>query len=135
MSKHLSPEIRVPIENDNVSIKRNEDICIKCGQCKNICRDYISVLGHYDLKKTGDRAICINCGQCANVCPVSSITEQYEYEKVALAAEDKDKIVIVSTSPSVRAALGEEFGMPDGSFVQVEITGAQAYALSGVVRE
>ena len=118
MSKHLSPEIRVPIDADNVSIRRNEDKCIKCGQCKNICKDYITVLGNYDLEKTGDKAICINCGQCANVCPVSSITEQYEYGNVLLDAMDEDKVVIVSTSPSVRAALGEEFGMADGSFVQ-----------------
>ena len=32
--------------------------------------------------------------------------------------EDKNKIVIVSTSPSVRVALGEEFGLPKGAFVQ-----------------
>lgn len=32
--------------------------------------------------------------------------------------QDKDKIVIVSTSPSVRVALGEEFGLPKGAFVQ-----------------
>ena len=31
MSKHLSPEVRVPIERDNVSIFRDEDKCIKCG--------------------------------------------------------------------------------------------------------
>ncbi|MGM9937787.1 MAG: [FeFe] hydrogenase, group A, partial [Candidatus Ornithomonoglobus sp.] len=118
MSKHLSPEIRVPIDADNVSIRRNEEKCIKCGQCRNICRDYISVLGNYDLTQTDDRAICINCGQCANVCPVGSITEQYEYGNVLLDSMEDDKIVIVSTSPSVRAALGEEFGMADGSFVQ-----------------
>ncbi|MGN0163820.1 MAG: [Fe-Fe] hydrogenase large subunit C-terminal domain-containing protein, partial [Candidatus Ornithomonoglobus sp.] len=118
MSKHLSPEIRVPIDADNVSIRRNEEKCIKCGQCRNICRDYISVLGNYDLTQTDDRAICINCGQCANVCPVGSITEQYEYGNVLLDSMEDDKIVIVSTSPSVRAALGEEFGMTDGSFVQ-----------------
>lgn len=118
MSRHLSPEIRVPIDADNPSVKRIEDMCIKCGQCKNICKEYISVLGHYDLEKTGDRAICINCGQCANVCPAGSIIEQYEFRSVMEAVEDPEKIVIVSTSPSVRVALGEEFGMPDGSFVQ-----------------
>ena len=53
----------------------------------------------------------------ANVCPVSSITEQYEYRDVAAAIADPDKIVIVSTSPSVRIALGEEFGYEKGSFV------------------
>lgn len=118
MSKHLSPDIRVPIEPDNPSIKRNEATCIKCGQCKNICAGAISVLGHYDLSKTGDRAICINCGQCANVCPVGSLTEQYEYDKVEQAVKNHEKVVIVSTSPSVRVALGEEFGMADGSFVE-----------------
>lgn len=118
MSKHLSPEVRVPIDEGNSAIRREEALCIKCGQCKNVCKDYISVLGHYDLEKTNDTAICIHCGQCANVCPVNSITEQYEYENVIQAIEDPDSIVIVTTSPSVRVALGEEFGMPDGSFVQ-----------------
>lgn len=61
---------------------------------------------------------CIHCGQCANVCPVGSITEVYEYPEVKAAVQDKDKIVIVSTSPSVRVALGEEFGLPKGAFVQ-----------------
>lgn len=63
MSKHLSEEIRVPIEKDNVSIQRIEDKCVKCGQCRDVCRDYITVLGHYDLEKTKDVAVCINCGQ------------------------------------------------------------------------
>lgn len=118
MSKHLSPEVRVPIDKENASIFREEEICIKCGQCRDMCRDYIGVLGHYDLARTRDRAICINCGQCANVCPVESIREQPEYGMVLSEIMDPDKVVIVSTSPSVRASLGEEFGMEDGSFVQ-----------------
>ena len=118
MSKHLSTSVRVPIEADNPSIVRNESLCVKCGQCRNVCTSPIGVLGTYALEQTGDRAICIHCGQCANVCPVDSITEVYEYPEVKAAVEDKDKIVIVSTSPSVRVALGEEFGMPKGAFVQ-----------------
>ena len=118
MRQHLPPEVRVPIDRDNVSIFRDEETCIKCGQCRDVCRDYIGVLGSYELSKTGDRAICVNCGQCANVCPVESIREQPEYGMVAAEVMDSDKVVIVSTSPSVRAALGEEFGMDKGSFVQ-----------------
>ncbi|MBS7007494.1 [FeFe] hydrogenase, group A [Anaerostipes sp.] len=118
MSKHLPTNVRVPIDLDNPSIMRHEEKCIKCGQCKNICKDYISVLGTYILEQTGDRAVCINCGQCANVCPVESITETYEYEEIREAVRDPEKIVVVSTSPSVRAALGEEFGMEEGAFVQ-----------------
>lgn len=118
MSKHLSEEIRVPIEKDNVSIQRIEDKCVKCGQCRDVCRDYITVLGHYDLEKTKDVAVCINCGQCANVCPVESIVETYEFGQVMMAVNNPEKIVIVSTSPSVRVGLGEEFGMPEGTFVE-----------------
>lgn len=118
MGKHLSESIRVPIEADNPAIRRIENLCIKCGQCRDICRDYISVLGYYDLSKTNDTAVCIHCGQCANVCPVSSITEKPEMDAVIAAAKDPDKVLIVSTSPSVRVSLGEAFGMQRGSFVE-----------------
>ena len=118
MTKHQFTDIRVAIEPDNPSIQRLEFKCIKCGNCKTVCTDYIGVCGTYDLKATGDKPICINCGQCANVCPVDSITEKVEAYQVMAEIRDADKIVIFSTSPSVRIALGEEFGMPDGSFVE-----------------
>ena len=118
MSKHLFTDIRVPIEPDNPSVMRHEELCIKCGQCKTVCTESIGVAGYYDLLKTGDTAICIHCGQCANVCPVGCITEVPEWESVKAAVNDPDKIVIFSTSPSVRVALGEEFGMEEGSFVE-----------------
>ncbi len=115
---HLPLEVRVPIEQDNPSICRIEEKCIKCGMCKDVCTYDIGVHGTYTFDQTGGKAVCIHCGQCANVCPVDSIVEKYEYLQVKQAIQDPDKIVIVSTSPSVRASLGEEFGMEDGSFVQ-----------------
>lgn len=118
MSKHLPMSVRVPIEPDNPAIMRDESKCIKCGQCKEVCTQAIHVHGTYNLVDTLDTAVCIHCGQCANVCPVNSITEKPEYKKVAEAIADPEKIVIFSTSPSVRVALGEEFSMPDGSFVE-----------------
>ncbi|MEG0593387.1 MAG: [Fe-Fe] hydrogenase large subunit C-terminal domain-containing protein, partial [Coprobacillus sp.] len=118
MSKHLSLNIRVPIDCDNPSIERDEEKCVKCGQCREICTNYIGVHGTYTLEDTCDRAVCIHCGQCANVCPVSSIHEKYEYQDVKKAIRNPDKIVIFNTSPSVRIALGEEFGMEDGTFVE-----------------
>ena len=118
MAQHLPLSVRVPIEQDNPSIIRNEALCIKCGMCKEVCTQQIGVHGTYTLEETGGKAICIHCGQCANVCPPASITEVYEYPAVRAAVKDPDKVVIVSTSPSVRAALGEEFGMPKGEFVQ-----------------
>lgn len=118
MSKHMDLKIRVAIDPDNPSIVREEERCIKCGMCKNVCEEKIAVHGTYSLENTGDRAICIHCGQCANVCPTGSIHERYEYEDIKKMIRDPEKIVIISTSPSVRVALGECFGMPEGSFVE-----------------
>ena len=115
---HLPLDVRVPIEPDNPSIVRDEDKCIKCGMCKNVCTQDIGVHGTYTLEQTGGEAVCIHCGQCANVCPPSSITERYEYPEIRDAVKNPDQIVIISTSPSVRVALGEEFGMDAGEFVE-----------------
>ncbi|MFW5629320.1 MAG: rubrerythrin [Acetivibrio ethanolgignens] len=116
--KHMSLDVRVPIEEGNPSIIRKEDKCIKCGMCREVCTQKIGVHGTYTFDQTGGKAVCIQCGQCANVCPPNSITERYEYGAVREAVKNPDKIVIVSTSPSVRVAIGEEFGMSAGSFVE-----------------
>ena len=116
--KHLPLSVRVPIEADNPSIVRWEEKCIRCGMCKEACANLMGVHGTYTLEETGDKAICIYCGQCANVCPVDSITERDETSLVQKAIADPQKVVVVSTSPAVRASLGEEFGMDAGAFVE-----------------
>lgn len=110
--------VRVPIEADNPSIVRWEEKCIRCGMCKDACTNLMGVHGTYTLEETGGKAICIYCGQCANVCPVDSITERDECPQIRKAVADPNKIVVVSTSPAVRASLGEEFGMEPGTFVE-----------------
>ena len=115
---HLPLPVRVPIEADNPSIMRWEEKCIRCGMCKEACTNLMGVHGTYTLEQTGGKAICIYCGQCANVCPVDSITERDECPQVQRAIADPDKVVVVSTSPAVRASLGEEFGMEPGAFVE-----------------
>ena len=116
--KHLPLSVRVPIEEDNPSIVRLEEKCIRCGMCKEACANLMGVHGTYTLQQTGGNAVCIYCGQCANACPVDSIVERDECPQVRQAIADPDKIVVVSTSPSVRAALGEAFGMEPGAFVE-----------------
>ena len=116
--QHMPLDVRVPIDEDNVAIVRHEEKCIKCGMCNTVCEEYIGVHGTYTLEETGGKGICIHCGQCTQVCPVDSLTERYEYQDIREAIADPEKIVIVSTSPSVRVGLGEEFGMPAGSFVE-----------------
>ena len=124
MSKHPFANIRIPIEANNPAIRRIEALCIKCGQCRRVCENDIAVGRLYDLESTGDVPICIHCGQCANACPVDSITEVYEYPAVRELTKRKDKVVIFNTSPSVRVSLGEEFGMPAGSFVEGKMVAA-----------
>ena len=110
--------VRVPIEDNNPSIVRWEEKCIRCGMCKEACNNLMGIHGSYTLEETGGEAICIYCGQCANVCPVDSITERDETALVQKAIADPNKVVVVSTSPAVRASLGEEFGMEPGAFVE-----------------
>ena len=67
---------------------------------------------------TENKAICINCGQCSIVCPTKAITEKKEYHLVEEQIKDDEKVVIVSTSPSCRVSLGDEFNLKPGTFVE-----------------
>jgi len=50
-------------------------------------------------------------------CPVGALYEKDDVDKVWAALQDPAKHVIVQEAPAIRAALGEEFGMPPGSLV------------------
>ncbi len=123
MSKHELTDIRIPIETDNPSIVRDENKCVACGLCRYVCENDITVGSLYNLRNTGDRALCVNCGQCGVACPTDSITERYDYKKVAEKISG-DSIVIFSVAPAIRVSLGEEFGMPIGEFVEGKIISA-----------
>ena len=114
----------IPIAKDNISIERDLSKCIKCNVCKDICDNEVTVGRMYELQKTKFNPICINCGQCANLCPTEAIKEKIEFDKVKEAIKDETKTVIVSIAPAVRVALGEEFGLEEGSYVEDKIIGA-----------
>ena len=108
---------RVPIDADNPSIVRDDRKCILCGQCLEVCENIESVYGYYNLPVI-DETICVNCGQCSMACPSGAISERDDTKKVFEALEDPDKFVLIQTAPATRVALGEEFGLPAGTWVE-----------------
>lgn len=115
-------DVRVPISKDNVSIYRDEELCIKCGSCKNICKFNVKVYDNYDINKV-DKPICINCGQCSLVCPKASIREVEDYLKVKEVMKES-KVKIFQIAPAVRVALGEEFGVDLGKDISSKLVSA-----------
>jgi len=121
----------------NPSIIRNNKKCVLCRRCVAVCSKVqnVGVIGPINrgfktqiapawgltLAETG----CINCGQCINVCPTGALTEKDDTQEVWDAIADPNKYVVVQPAPAVRAALGEEFGMPIGT----ACTGKMAAAL------
>jgi NADP-reducing hydrogenase subunit HndD len=67
---------------------------------------------------------CVSCGQCIAVCPTGAISEKDNTKEVFAAIADPTKHVIVQTAPSVRAGLGEEFGLPIGTNVEGKMVSA-----------
>lgn len=125
------------IDEKSHSIVRDASKCILCGRCVNVCRD-VQNIGVLDFTNRGfntevapafDRSMadapCIYCGQCIVACPVAALREKTDIERIWDAIEDPDTHVVVQTAPAVRAALGEEFGLPIGT----RVTGKMAASL------
>lgn len=108
---------------------RDDNKCILCRRCVAACKaQKVGVIGANDrgidtniacgfnlgLAEVG----CVSCGQCIVNCPTGALREKDDTDKVFEALNDPEKIVIVQTAPAVRAALGEEFGMPIGTGVE-----------------
>ena len=126
----------VTVEEDNAYLVRDNAKCILCRRCVAACKKIQSV-GVIGANYRGfntmigcafDRSLgavdCVACGQCINVCPVGALSERDDTKMVIDALADKSKTVIVGTAPSVRVALGEEFGYPIGTDVEGKMVAA-----------
>ena len=124
------------IEASTAALVRDNSKCILCRRCVAACHNVqtVGVIGMSDrgfpthvgspFDRNLNETACVSCGQCINSCPTGTIYEKDSTEAVYAALADPTKHVIVGTAPSVRAALGEEFGMPIGTNVEGKMISA-----------
>ncbi len=122
------------------SITRDTSKCILCRRCVTACAE-IQKVGAIQAQNRGfdtmvspamglplNSTSCAMCGQCTIVCPTGALKETDGLTPVWKALADPEKRVVVQVAPAVRAALGEEFGLPCGT----PVTGKIAAALGDI---
>jgi NADH-quinone oxidoreductase subunit G/NADP-reducing hydrogenase subunit HndD len=125
------------VKESSPSIIRDMNKCIYCRRCEMMCNK-VQTVGALAAVNRGFNATiapaferplgeseCTYCGQCVAVCPVGALTENDHTNRLLADLADPSKTVIVQTAPAVRAALGEEFGLPAGT----SVTGRMVSAL------
>lgn len=126
----------VTVEALNPYLIRDNSKCILCRRCVAMCskvqsvgviganrRGFNTEIGCAFGRNLGD-VDCVACGQCIKVCPTGALREVDDTDKVVAALNDPEKYVIFGTAPSVRVALGEEFGMPIGTDTEGKMVAA-----------
>ena len=127
--------VRYNFDDSAAHMVRDNNKCILCRRCIAACdQQGISVIGanargfdtHVSSAFDKDLAdvSCISCGQCIVNCPTGAIVEKDDTDKVLEAINDPEKFVIVQTAPSIRATLGEAFGMHIGTNVEGKMVAA-----------
>ena len=111
----------------SLSITRDTSKCILCRRCVTMCNQ-VQGVGAINAQNRGfdtvispamglplNSTACAMCGQCVSVCPTGALCETDGIKPVWKALGDEKKITVIQVAPAVRAALGEEFGMPTGT--------------------
>ena len=124
------------IDDSAPHMLRDNSKCVLCRRCVAVCEKTqgIGVIGAnergfatnissaYELPLNSTS--CVYCGQCITACPTGALYERDYTKEVFAALADETKHVVVQTAPAVRAALGEEFGLPMGTDVEGKMAAA-----------
>ena len=128
--------IEQPIDDSAPHMIRDNNKCILCRRCVAVCSktQAVGVLGannrgfNTHIGCTFDANLadvcCVSCGQCISVCPTGALREKDQTAEVWAALNDPNKRVVVNTAPSIRATLGECFGLPIGTNVKGKMVAA-----------
>ncbi|NMC11907.1 MAG: 4Fe-4S binding protein, partial [Chloroflexi bacterium] len=140
-----------PLRSSDPSIVHDPNKCVRCKACIEVCRDQQEVGALSFDEKEGviiDENLCVRCGQCIHHCPmgamggnkaiveflgcencafskpIGAMHEVDDTEKARALLEDHENYCVAQYAPSIRASLGEEFGIPDGELVTGKIYSA-----------
>ncbi len=135
--RHFTGE-RKHYEKDlsGASVIRDPDKCILCGRCVRMCSEIQGVhcltqahrgfntvvMPAYNMPFA--ESVCSGCGQCINVCPTAAFVEKNHTQELFEKLNDKSLIKVVQFAPSVRAAIGEAFGLPAGRNMEGQLIAA-----------
>ncbi len=133
-NKHFKGE-KKHYENDysGSAVIREPDKCILCGRCVRVCSEIQGVncldIAHRGFKSVVvpafespfSESVCSSCGQCINVCPTAAFLEKDATAKVWKGLADPTKVKIAQFAPSVRAAIGEGFGLEPGTNMEKKL--------------
>lgn len=141
-----------PLRRSEPSTVHDPNKCVRCGGCVTVCNELQEVGALTMDPEQGvliDDYKCVRCGQCVLVCPlgyaeqtigafvngmgclscpfsqpVGAFHEEDNVLEVWQAIQSRDKFIVVQFAPSVRASLGELFGIPPGSLVMGKLYAA-----------
>lgn len=123
------------IDDSTLHLVRDNSKCVLCRRCVAACQQqFVSVIGTngrgFDthigcsFERPLSDVTCVSCGQCIVACPTGALMERDQCQEVMDAINDPEKYVVVQTAPSIRATLGECFGLPVGTNVKGKMVAA-----------
>lgn len=122
------PYKQVPSKMDwdpSYPLIRDVSRCINCMRCVSVC-EKVQTMRVWDVSGTGARTKvgvrdgldlmdvnCTLCGQCITHCPVGALSSRADSTALIRAMGGKpDKVFVCQVAPAVRAAWGEDLGIP-----------------------
>ena len=121
--EHYPTKLRREAVDYSAPLIRENDKCVKCMRCIQICEN-VQTVKIWDLLGTGSRATvdasrnrriqdteCTYCGQCITHCPTAALRERDDTGIVFDAIDDPNTVTVVQVAPAVRAAWAEQFNL------------------------